>query len=106
MLAKKYSSIKAYFLTSEIPTELISTASNFRREASHYEIGSGGTLKREGKTVALYRDRVSIFNCYHATHSGNAFNFARKLILGRDITWQKINERYTGAEVSSMLQKR
>ena len=71
MIKSKHAAIKAYLLTGELPTDLSSTASNFKREASNYEIGSDGILKREGKTVALYKDRKAIFQCYHATHSGS-----------------------------------
>ena len=94
MISSRHSAIKAYLITGNLPTELPSTPSNFRREASHYEIGSGGILKREGKVVALYKDKLAMYNCYHATHSGNHSKFANNLILGRDITWQKISERY------------
>lgn len=71
MINSKHAAIKAYLITGELPTDLSSTASNFKREASHYEIGSDGILKREGKKVALYKDRKAIFDCYHATHSGS-----------------------------------
>ena len=71
MINSRYAAIKAYLSTGQLPTDLPSTASNFKREASHYEIGSDGVLKREGKIVALYKDRKAIFDCYHATHSGN-----------------------------------
>ena len=94
MIKSKYQSIKAYLITGELPTDLPSTQSNFRREASHYEIGSDGILKREGKTVALYKDRKALFDCYHATHSGNHSARIDNSILGRDITWKKIKERY------------
>ena len=71
MINSRHTAIKAYLTTGQLPTDLPSTASNFKREASHYEIGSDGVLKREGKIVALYKDRKAIFDCYHATHSGN-----------------------------------
>ena len=71
MISSKHAALKAYLITGELPTDLTSTPSNFRREASHYEIGSDGILKREGKTVALYKDRKDLFDCYHATHSGS-----------------------------------
>ena len=57
MISSKHAALKAYLITGELPTDLTSTPSNFRREASHYEIGSDGILKRGGKTVALYKDR-------------------------------------------------
>lgn len=71
MISSKHAAIKAYLITGELPTDLPSTVSNFKREASHYEIGSDGILKREGKKVALYANRKAIFQCYHATHSGS-----------------------------------
>ena len=71
MINSKHAAIKAYLITGELPTDLSSTALNFKREASHYEIGSDGILKREGKKVALYKDRKAIFDCYHVTHSGS-----------------------------------
>ena len=94
MLKSRHQAIKEYLATGKLPTKLPSTPSNFRREASHYELGNGGILKRDNKVVALFKDRLSIYSCYHATHSGNLFEFTNDLILGRDITWQKINERY------------
>ena len=94
MISSRYSAIKAYLTKGELPTELPSTASNFRRAASHYEVDNRGILKRDGKVVALYKDKLALFNCYHATHSGKFFYCVNILILGRDITWQKINERY------------
>ena len=85
MLKARHQALKAYLATGELPTELPSTPPNFRREASHYELGSGGILKRDGKVVALHKDKASIFACFHATHSGNLFELANDLILGRDI---------------------
>ena len=71
MINSKHAAIRAYLLTGELPTDLPSISSDFKREAGHYEIGNNGILKREGKTVALYKDRKAIFDCYHATHSGS-----------------------------------
>ena len=71
MINSRHAAIKAYLTTGKLPTDLPSTVSNFKREASHYEIGSNGVLKREGKVVALYKDRKALFDCYHSTHSGN-----------------------------------
>ena len=68
MLASRYSSIKRYLADGTMPSTLPSTASNFQREARKYRLEANGELSREGKRVALYKDRVKIFNTYHAGH--------------------------------------
>ena len=81
MLAGRYKSIKSYLANGTLPSNLPSTVSNFRREANKYKLEANGELSREGKRVALYKDRMKIFNALHA-HSG------------RDTSWKKIKERY------------
>lgn len=81
MLLGRYKSIKAYLANGTLPNNLPSTESNFRREANKYKLEANGELSREGKRVALYKDRMKIFNALHA-HSG------------RDTSWKKIKERY------------
>ena len=81
MLQTRYNSIKAYLASGTVPSSLPSTASNFRREASKYRLEPNGELSREGKRVALYKDRMKIFNALHQ-HAG------------RDCSWKKIKARY------------
>ena len=94
MLSARYNSIKRYLATGQLPKDVPSTSSNFRKEASSYTL-ENGIVKRDGKLVALHKDRSAIFDCFHKTHSGNISQIEKKkIILGRDITWQKISERY------------
>ena len=81
MLSSHYNSIKAYLASGTMPSSLPSTVSNFRREASKYRLEANGELSRQGKRVALYKDRMKIFNALHQ-HAG------------RDTSWKKIKERY------------
>ena len=81
MLQTRYNSIKAYLASGTVPSSLPSTVSNFRREASKYRLEPNGELSREGKRVALYKDRMKIFNALHQ-HAG------------RDCSWKKIKARY------------
>ena len=62
MLSGRYKSIKAYLANGTLPNNLPSTESNFRREANKYKLEANGELSREGKQVALYKDRMKIFN--------------------------------------------
>ena len=70
MLASRYFAIKRYLADGTMPSTLPSTASNFQREARKYRLEANGELSREGKRVALYKDRMKIFNTYHAGHGG------------------------------------
>ena len=81
MLQTRYNSIKAYLANGTVPSSLPSTVSNFRREASKYRLEPNGELSREGKRVALYKDRMKIFKAFHQ-HAG------------RDASWKKIKARY------------
>ena len=65
MLAGRYKSIKSYLANGTLPSNLPSTVSNFRREANKYKLQATGELSREGKRVALYKDRMKIFNALH-----------------------------------------
>ena len=83
MLASRYKSIKQYLARGELPSNLPSTSSNFQREAKRYKLEANGELSRQGKRVALYADRMKIFNAFHkGSH------------VGRDGTWKKIKARY------------
>ena len=83
MLASRYKSIKQYLASGELPSNLPSTSSNFQREAKRYKLEANGELSRQGKRVALYADRMKIFNAFHkGSH------------VGRDGTWKKIKARY------------
>ena len=81
MLQTRYNSIKAYLANGTVPSSLPSTVSNFRREASKYRLEPNGEPSREGKRVALYKDRMKIFKAFHQ-HAG------------RDASWKKIKARY------------
>ena len=83
MLATRYNDIKKYLASGKMPSNLPSTTSNFQREANRYTLEANGELSRQGKRVALYADRMKIFNAFHKeTHQG------------RDGTWKKIKARY------------
>ena len=83
MLAGRYNDIKKYLASGKMPSNLPSTTSNFQREANRYTLEANGELSRQGKRVALYADRMKIFNAFHqGSHQG------------RDGTWKKIKARY------------
>ena len=72
----------SYLNTERIPSDLPSTHSNFRREASRYTLEPNGQLLRGGKRVVRFSDREAVFATMHSSHSG------------RDITWNKIKKRF------------
>lgn len=83
MLAGRYNDIKKYLAIGKMPSNLPSTTSNFQREANRYTLEANGELSRQGKRVALYADRMKIFNAFHqGSHQG------------RDGSWKKIKARY------------
>ena len=63
MLARKYEAISSFLASGELPDE-VSTASNFRKEASQYTMRNG-VLHRGGKIVVRRADCLRTFNCFH-----------------------------------------
>ena len=56
-----------------MPSELPSTESNFRKEASNYTLDSNNALVRNDKLVVKYSQRNEIYQAYHRpAHSGKS----------------------------------
>ena len=56
--------LKAYLIQNKLPKRFSSTASNFKKRASKFEI-INGELRKCGLKIVEYKDRKLIFDHFH-----------------------------------------
>ena len=65
MQSKEYENIAGFIAHGVLPAKLDSTAGNFKRKASKYNLNEKKQLMRDGKLVIKYSERSKIFQTFH-----------------------------------------